>query len=463
MTYVPESDRGAAAKGRAILSADMWIPKERFTNPDAILRMSTLQSVSSRPGGGVVVQLARAEPHHIVMGRHLHADWTDRVPSWDVVDLESTWDRVDFGDRVQTRGAEQERAWEALARANNGILNLACGKGKTVLALKKIAQRGVPAIVIVNNEGLIDQWRDRALEFLGLREDQIGVVQGAKVQWDRPLVLAMIHTLANRAADLPMEIRQRFGTVVFDEVHHLAASTFLKTAPLFYGARYGLTATLAREDGLEQAYYAHVGEPFFSDLAGELTSQIYFQRMDFALPDNAAEMTDRTGEFSIGKLYTYLGGLEARNLRIVQMVREALESGRKMLVLSHSADHPAALRDMMDRTYPGHRWVIGTVSGATPGPQRVPIIRDAHVTFATTQVAREGLDASALDTLLFVTPFKTWGVMQQGKGRIERRHAGKLDPIVVVLDDHGIGPAHSMCRTMRRLVQQHGQHYVDIR
>lgn len=460
MTYVPEDDNGARARGRAILSADMWIPVETFVNPDAVIRMGTLHSANPR-GDGVSVNLVRREPHHLVMSRHLHDDWSEKLVSWEVPDFEGAWEVVDFGDRVSLRNPEQERAWQALLLANNGVLNLACGKGKTVLALKKIAQRGHPALVIVNNEGLIDQWISRAREFLSLREDQIGVVQGKTAQWDRPLVIAMIHTLANRAADLPMKTRQRFGTVFFDEVHHLSASTFLRTAPLFYGARYGLTATLERGDGLEAAYYAHVGNPFYTDLQGELTAKVFFQSTNYGLDAGSPEMTDRRGEFSVGKLYTYLANVQRRNEMIVRLVVEALKSGRKMLVLTHSAAHPEILKDLMDRAHPG-AWDVGAVSGATPGPDRVRIIREAHVTFATAQVAREALDVPTLDTLMFVTPFKDWGAMQQGKGRIERLYPGKKDPIVVLLDDTGIGPATAMCRSMRRLLRENGYKYANI-
>ncbi|MBT3327791.1 MAG: DEAD/DEAH box helicase family protein [Gemmatimonadales bacterium] len=477
MTYVPEQDRGESAKGRTILSADMWIPLERFGNPDAIIRMSTLTAISSRDGSETLVQLARREPHHIVMSRHLQEDWEERVPSWEMPDLESSWERVGFGDHIQPRDETQERAWRALLHANNGVLNLACGKGKTVLALKKIAQRNFPAIVIVNNEGLIEQWIESAKKFLGLDDSQIGVVRGTRAQWDRPFVVGMIHTISNRADDLPMEVRQRFGTVVFDEVHHLSASTFLKTAPLFFGARYGLTATLEREDGLEPAYYAHVGEPFYSDLVGELTAQVFFQKTEFALATDAEEITDKAGEFSLGLLHVYLGTLEARNRLIIQMVVEALKAGRKVLALTHSKEQPKILKDMLEKRHPG-RWVVGAVSGGTKGRKldkpegrrrvetkgkaRVRIIRDSDVTFATMGVAREGLDADALDTVLFLTPFQAWGFFQQGKGRIERKREGKKDPIVVVLDDLHIPRAHSLCWALRRNIQKRGYEHANI-
>jgi len=461
--YVPEQDGGETAQGRTILSADMWIPLERVGNPDAILRSAVVQTTNNRTGAVQQIRLASLEKYHLVMSRHLHEDWRERVPSWEVVDLSATWDDVDFGDQINLRNDEQRAAWSRLQPAPYGILNLACGKGKTVLALKKIADRRFPAIVIVNNEGLIDQWAERATQFLGLQQGEIGIVQGPKAQWDRPLVLAMIHTLAQRADQIPMEVRKRFGTVVFDEVHHLSATTFLRTAPLFFGNRYGLTATAEREDGLEGAYYAQVGTIFHSDLQGDLQATTYFKTTPFRLNQDAWQITDRAGEFSAGKLYTYLAELRERNEIILRLVDEAVGSGRKVLVLTHSADHPETLKKMFDERGGAKNLTAGAISGKTPGAARTQIIQQSNVSFATFQVAREGLDVAALDTVIFATPFKAWGAFQQGKGRIERRHPGKKEPIVVVLEDVGIGPCRGMCRSLKSAIAQHGMRYVDLK
>lgn len=462
--YVPEEDGGASAADRTILSADMWIPLSSIRSPDVFMRSAVVQAVNRRSGEPTVISLARLTDYHLVISRHLVRDWSKRVREWEEVDLSQCWETVDFGSRIELRSDEQRAAWERLGPASSGILNLACGKGKTVLALHKIATRGFPAVVIVNNEGLVEQWKERALQFLDLTEDEIGVVQGPKAQWDRPLVLVMIHTLASRAEQIPMDVRKRFGTVVFDEVHHLSATTFLKTAPLFFGNRFGLTATAQREDGLEAAYYAHVGEIFHSDLQGDLTADVYFRETPFEVSEDDAHLiNDRAGEFSAGKLYSYLAELPARNLMIVRMVEEALSHGRKVLVLTHSAAHPDELKRVFDTRNTKNGLTSGSISGKTDGGDRTKIIQDSAASFATFQVAREGLDVASLDTVIFATPFKAWGAFQQGKGRIERITAGKQDPIVVVLDDLKIGPCRAMCRSLRRSMRERGMRYDDVK
>lgn len=465
MMYLPELDGGARILDEAFASASMWIPKSMVENRDAFIRATTVRTENSRTGEVKTISLAHSRKNHLVVARHLFTEeeWESRLGNWSIPAMEIFWDNFDFGDKISPRDKSQKEAWEAFSTAENGVLNLACGKGKTVMALKKIAQRGHPAIVIVNNRGLMDQWRERACEFLDIDEKDIGIVQGPKAEWDKPLVLAMIHSLANHAErGLDMDHRLRFGTVIFDEVHHLSATKFSQTADLFFGNRYGLTATPTREDGLEDVYYAHIGRIFHSDLVGDLTAKIFFVKIPTPLPPNESIIQDKTGEFSAPKMYTYLANNEERNCRILKCVCDALDKGRKILVLAHSKAHPQILQDKFLDNKRMKGYTSGVVTGDTSGGDRTKIIRDSDVAFATFQVAKEGLDVAELDTLLFATPFKSWGAFQQGKGRIERQFNGKKDPIVLVMDDTYIGASTNMCRALKRGIVQNGLSFKTV-
>lgn len=460
ITYVPELDDGEQLNGCSFSGAFMWVPACRVPNKDALLEFSVVTSVNARTGNVTSVSLAEERGDYLVMARHLFHDWADKVG--EIKTPEFKYEDANFTDTIRLRDETQERAWGAFSTTQNGILNLACGKGKTVLALKKIASLNKPALVIVNNSGLMAQWVSQAETFLKLDKSQIGVVQQKKAQWDRPLVVAMIHTLAKRADQIPMEIRQRFGVIIFDEAHHVSASTFVKVASLFYGQRYGLTATAEREDGLEPVYYAHLGNVFYSDLVGDLKAKVYFKQLATKVDLNNRKILDARKEFSLGKFYTYLASMRSRNLVILSEVKKALSKGRKILVLTHSAEHPEILRALakLDSAFAGIS--LGCVSGDTDGSKRVKIIEDSQVTFASFQIAREGLDAPYLDTVLFVTPFKAWGSLQQGIGRVERRAKDKRDPVAIIFEDVEIPPARNLCRSMKRSLRLNGYSHKDL-
>jgi hypothetical protein len=457
--YDPETDDGARIVGKAHLCENMWIPKELVKNSAAFLRASTVHPDPSSEAEPIF--LAREAAHHIVVARHMFSreEWATRIGEWSELDLTDTWEKVGFVDTITPWSEEQQAAWDAFSVQPNGALNLACGKGKTVLALKRIAQRGFPAIVLVNTEIILSQWGTQAVTHLGIDEGDVGLVKGPKSEWDRPIVIGSIHTVARRADSLPTSVKRRFGTVIFDEAHHLSARTFFRTAPLFHGNRFGLTATPYREDGLESAYLAHLGPIFYTDLQGEVEADIFFKKMPTQNPADGAALLNRVGEFSVSKLHQYLSKDRTRNILLLSMVAKALDAGRKVLVLMHPMDYPERLLQEMLADPCMNMYTGCAVHGDVPGSRRAPLIRQSSVSFATYGVADEGLDVPELDTLICATPFKAWRAFQQGKGRIERRCPGKKSPLVVVLDDVNVRQAHGMCRVLRRKILANGHKY----
>lgn len=352
----------------------------------------------------------------------------------------------------------QKRAFEALLGTHSGILNLACGKGKSVIALHFIAQRGVPALIIVNNTSLINQWRKYIEQFLDF-EGGVGLVQGPPQDWDwhRPIVLAMLHSLALYSEALPVGFANHFGIVIWDEIHHLSAPVFSKTAPLFPGMRLGLTATEKREDGLEAVYIYNVGGVFHRDLMQDIRPRIYFQNCPVQINWKSAAVKDaiydKGGKLSIPKLRTYLGTLEENNEFIRFCVQKAVDAKRKILVLSHSVDQLKALHEL----FPGSGLCIGEEKPA----ERLVILREKNPIFGTTQLVREGLDEDTLDALYFVTPFGSGQVsdgghntLQQGMGRTQRKREGKRTPVVVVFDHLYISPFHRMCTRLKQQLRR---------
>jgi hypothetical protein len=187
----------------------------------------------------------------------------------------------------------------------------------------------------------MEQWHEEIQKHLEV-PGGIGLIQGAILDWQRPIVLATYHTLAERAATLPEEVRRWFGTIVWDEAHHISAPTFSRTADLFYGKRIGLTATVTRVDGTHVIYNFHLGEVVYKDLQQELKPEIFFYwtglEVDIADPQVQSAVCDINKELHISKLATYFGQWRSRIDLILDEVKKAERQGRKILVLSYSID-----------------------------------------------------------------------------------------------------------------------------
>lgn len=232
----------------------------------------------------------------------------------------------------------------------NGIVVHNCGKGKTVVAIELIARRAVPAIIIVDTSQLVKQWRDALLTFLNVTEDDIGMIGDGEFDWKKPVVIATYTTLGQRAETFPEEARRWFGTVVWDEAHHVAAPTFARTADLFAGMRLGLTATPDRDDGMHVVYNHHIGKVLYKNLTQDLKPRIYFKWTGLALDPlcsaTMAETKDSTGEYHVGKIAGFFGRWRSRLLMVLNEVKQAVAENRKILVLSNSVDEVVNLLAM---------------------------------------------------------------------------------------------------------------------
>lgn len=433
---------------KAYISNSLWLPKEG--NVPGGVRVGPIKKALEFHVGtrrDSKISLWEESTNHLIVPREFLP--TSEYPKYKFpfVDLRPQFKKVFFEDLVTPRSEEQVAAWRALQVNDNGILNLGCGKGKTKLSQKKIAQMGTPTLVIVPDGGMLEQWKlsifgdERTPPGLRFRGG-LGIVQADTFDWERPLTLALVTTLALRirAGKIPEEFFRHFGLIVYDEVHQMGAPLFSETAWPFYGNRIGLTATVQREDGLDPIYRYHIGEPFYSDIRQDLIPHVFFQKTTASINFESAI---RNGTVHVQLLRGLLAkdyhGTTARYWAI----KEALDQGRKILCLSHSK---AQLR-MFHALFPGS----GLIDGDTPKSERLNILRSSQLCFAIARLGSTGVDDDRLDMLVALTPFRSLIALQQSIGRVQRAHPEKPHPIVMVFQDSLTSPLENMCKKMKTI------------
>lgn len=432
------------APDKAYIDRLLWLPKWGV-RWQAITDALEFWDVDER--SPVRVRLWEDSPDHVGVPREFLK--VEDYPSYPFpfIDLTPTfYSKSGIVSDIKPRNDKQKEAYAAFEKSNGGILNLGCGKGKTVLGLKKITDLGCPGLIVVHNTYIFNQWLERIEQHVKLPDgEKVGIIQGPTFDWERPLAIAMIHTLAARVQEgkIPVEFVRHFGVGIYDEVHHLAAKLFSQTAPLLLGRRYGLTATPKRLDGLEYIYNYHLGPVFYKDTEQDLIPRTYFQLTPTKIDLTSQDVKDKAGELNTSKLRSVLGNdVEATKFRW-QCIMEAAKQKRKILAVSHSKAQLIALHEMT----PGSAIIIEE----TPQEDRSRLVKESQVTYAIARLGVEGLDDPMLDTLFFLTPFTSENDLEQATGRIGSRdpNAKKGHPVAIIFDDVYIPPFHYMCKKLK--------------
>ncbi|HUU59758.1 MAG TPA: DEAD/DEAH box helicase family protein [Phycisphaerae bacterium] len=325
--------------------------------------------------------------------------------------------------------------------------------GKTVMAASLGASLGRKMCVLVHAGFLVKQWRETFLSLTDLTEDDIGMVQQAKCEWEgRKVVIAMVESLVGER-EYPPEMFRSFGTLVADEVHRHGAFEWSRAAGLFPARhRIGLSATPRRADGLWDVIKHHFGDVLVNVERGGVETRAVQVNTGVRLPPSA--YSTRTADVALARLINALVEIGPRNDLIVGELQKAAQAGRRVLVLSHRLEHLATLAAQFDFTWPldGEAPKAGRYVGGMKDAE-IEESQTCQVVFGTYQYAKEGLDDPSLDTLFLTTPAAD---IEQAAGRIERDVPGKKSPLIVDFVDDGTAPCVRFAKKRRWQYQQLG-------
>ncbi len=145
-----------------------------------------------------------------------------------------------------------------------GVVVLPCGSGKTMVGMALMSLLKTNTLVLTTNVAAVHQWIDELLDKTDLEADEIAEYTGDSKRV-APVTIATYQIITwrpDKEAEFPhfKLFRERpWGLIIYDEVHLLPAPVFRVTAELQAVRRLGLTATLIREDGAEDAVFSLVG------------------------------------------------------------------------------------------------------------------------------------------------------------------------------------------------------------
>ena len=318
-----------------------------------------------------------------------------------------------------------------------GVLNLACGKGKTFLGLCLSSTLKKKTIIVSPQKAHLENWKLELEKFFDF-DGTTGWIQGKKREWDADIIFATVQTLSNMV-DNQEHIPEDIGLAIYDECHGMSALHFAKAADIFGGHRLGLSATPNRTDKNEGIFLAHLGSVFYSDTTQDLLPTVkVIDTGVFVTQADEKKFIDKGRNLNLNLIRSWLVTNEDRNLLIQEQIQDCLDKGRTVYVLSHSVDHV----ELLSKAFPGS----SVIHGGTKSEDRLPLLNKGKVVFATIQIGKEAYNRKDLDTLFLVTPFAAHKhaaiAYEQSVGRIQRACPGKKDPEVYLFLDSSI----SMCK-----------------
>ncbi|MFZ0328276.1 MAG: DNA repair helicase XPB [Nitrososphaeraceae archaeon] len=184
-------------------------------------------------------------------------------------------------------------------RGGSGVIVMPCGAGKTIVGIDIISKVCQETLIIGSSTVGVRQWISELVEKSHIDRNMIGEYTGDLKEL-KPITVTTYQCLTYSSTKARNNIKRQnnnsstcrtdsddqrtyphleifreknWGLIIYDEVHLLPAPVFRITAEIQAKRRLGLTATLVREDGMEDDVFSLVGPKKFDSPWKELEDQ----------------------------------------------------------------------------------------------------------------------------------------------------------------------------------------------
>ena len=407
-----------------ILSNMLWVPKENLKNIDLIRSQLT-----------VVPKYDELLPIETYINNGDYFGYPRNflsIPDG-VVDNRVVGDEINikFNGRLRHHQERVMRDWDKMY--NQGItdyiLNLQTGTGKTILALYIASILKIPFLVIVPREVLLNQWKEQILKFTNIKE--IGTIRQKQCEYEgRKACVGLIHSICKDK--YPEEFKNHFGLVIIDEVHKTSAYTFSNALKMF-PAKYkiALSATLERQDGLEDVFFHHLGRNIISY---KKATQPNPKIIVYQYKGNSGSLPFWLNRYDIVKtracILSNLAKNKERNKLIADFAEIMINKGLQTLVIGERIVQLEIIKKLLhEKGFED----AGLYIQKTKQDQRRWLEKNSRCILATKQMLDIGVDIDTLRGLIFATPNSE---VEQMVGRVRRVNDSVPEPVILDIWDN---------------------------
>ena len=325
---------------------------------------------------------------------------------------EHVYDTVDYNFLFSLRDKQQQIADKTIDYLNSyhgGTLVLPCGFGKTIIALYIISRLKLKTLIIINKQFLLDQWKDKCKEFLGIND--IGIIRQDIIEI-KNITIGMLQSII-REDKYSEDVFNNFDFVIYDEAHHMPSESFSKAIPVTMRHKsLALTATPVRKDGLQSILYWNVGYIIHKEQTKTLSLQVSLIKFNIE-HEKYKELYLYNGNVNRAKVLNNITTIGRRNIMICNIIKDILtDKNRKIILLSDRINHLELLERRLNKDNIFPSYYVGNMK-----PKELKEAESNRIILASYSMASEGLDIPALNTLILATPRRE---IEQSVGRITR-------------------------------------------
>jgi superfamily II DNA or RNA helicase len=376
----------------------------------------------------------------------------------------------------------QKRVLKTATQKERGVLQLATGAGKTIIAAHLIALKGLQSLFMVHTKDLLYQTIQVLETILGVPIGQIG---DGRVQPQRVTVA----TIQTAARALHVKIKKEPGDevpvwsddasalltlsdleivskvlhdaelAIFDECHHIPAESFYDIAMKLPNAyyRYGLSATPWRADRSDLMIEAALGPKLSIVSSTDLIKKGYLVKPKITMYQVYSKARKVVRDYTFIYKTEVVENLE-RNSLIVESALHQVRQGKSVLILVNQVKHGRILEKMIE----GAVFINGRDSSEVRRKALDRLRQKQDQILIATTLADEGLDIPSLEVLILAGAGKSETRALQRVGRVLRPFPGKEKAIIIDFWDETLYlQQHS--RQRLEIYQTEPEFEVDIR
>ena len=337
----------------------------------------------------------------------------DLIPDgYEIIDKRVT-SPVELPDFKFTLRPSQQKVHDEIQ--GNAIVNAWVSWGKTITGLAIAKKLGQKTLVVTHTTTLRNQWEKDVEKCFGIKAGRIG---SGSFDTKSPIVIGNIQSLYRKMDD----IKQVFGTVILDEMHHVSSPTFTRIVDEMPALnKIGLSGTLERKDGRHVVFRDYFGnDVHIPPKENYMTPKIHVIKSDIRFLDGAyTPWAERINHLAYNEEYVH---------SVSMIAAKYAAEGHKVLVVS---DRVAFLKACANLC--GDKAV--SITGDMELTEREEVMDEIkekkNILFGTQSIFSECISLNDLSCLVLGTPINNEPLLTQLIGRVIREKEGKRQPVIV--------------------------------